>query len=83
MHEIGVHVDLESLTERVADEPGQLRMKGRLSADELNGVHRKRLRIIDDTFPVIRSHGAVISFGTTVGVAMSALQLTEAGDLQF
>jgi hypothetical protein len=40
------------------------------------------MRVINDTFPIIGGHGAVIAFRTAVGVAVFALQLAETSDLQ-
>jgi hypothetical protein len=39
VHEVGIYVNLESFAEHVADEPGQLRVKSRFPADELNSVY--------------------------------------------
>jgi hypothetical protein len=46
-------------------------MKGWLPADELNSVYRKHVRVINNTFPIVDDHGAMIALRTAIGVAVS------------
>jgi hypothetical protein len=83
MNEVGVNVDIQALGERVPHQPGQLRVQGRLAANELDDLHAERCSLNDNPLPVQGGHRPAPAVRAAFGVAVSAFELTELRDLQF
>jgi hypothetical protein len=80
MHKVAEHLNRDPGRQGVIDEFGQVRVHGRLSADELHHRHTQPGGLVDHPLPVGGRHRPMRACRAAVGIAMDALQLAFAGD---
>jgi hypothetical protein len=76
-HQVGIDLDPNARVDRVAQDLGELRMLGRLAADELN-ASAERASVIDHTEPIIGRHRAVVAERSGIRIAVHTFERVSA-----
>jgi hypothetical protein len=80
--EVGEDLDLQATVQGVLDQVCEVGVQGWFAADELHHPDAEVGALVDHAQPVRALHGAMRSGGAGLGIAVDALQLAFAGDLQ-
>jgi len=80
--QIGEHLRPQTLCQRASQQSLEVRVLGRLTTDELDGVDPGSRGRGDHGFPIFGRHGAVSDRRSGLGIAVGARQLAATGDLQ-